>query len=43
MGHDKLPWEIWLLKFTLANFHTEFERQKRRYELAPVLADKMLM
>ncbi|XP_055330693.1 autophagy-related protein 101-like [Paramacrobiotus metropolitanus] len=43
MGHDKLPWEIWVLKFQLANSPTESERRRYRYELAPVLADKMLM
>lgn len=43
MGHDKLPWEIWQLKFSLAQIDTESDRQRYRYEVAPVLSDKMLM
>ena len=43
MGHDKLPWEIWVIKFTLVQSDTESERLRYRYELAPVLSDKMLM
>ncbi|OQV12482.1 putative Autophagy-related protein 101 [Hypsibius exemplaris] len=42
MGYDKLPWEIWVIKFTLVQSDTESERLRYRYELAPVLSDKML-